>query len=235
MKTTTLFLWFLLPAFLLHAQITEGTYRTGSDSLSLKDQHAIFRISGFTGLSVAQVGEGKYEQVGDFLIIETGEYSGHKSTSRVLPASRGDSCVVKVVDNGNHPLPTILVESLSKSGKVLEGKVTDQAGKVLFTETDKIGAISVSGMGYHGLTLEYEPAKDYLVLMAENEVLEQKTVVFRCNRIDEETLSLLMLSDDFEMGKDRDRELQKLQKKARRSNRIDKRMKKVYVPYERKF
>ena len=44
-----------------------------------------------------------------------------------------------------------------------------------------------------------------------------------------------MLSDNFKAGKDRDRELQKLLKKARRNNKIDKRMKKVYVPYERKF
>ncbi len=235
MKKTVLLLWFFLSVLLSQAQLSEGTYREGSDSLCLKDQHATFRISGFAGLSVAQVGEGNYEQLDDILIIHTGEYSGYKSSSRILPASRRDSCVVEVVGMSNYPLSPILVESYNKSGKLLEGKVTTQDGKVFFTQTDKIGSISVSAMGYHTHRIEFEPEKDYRVQIAENEVVENRDVVLRCKIIDEETISLLMLSDDFKAGKNRDRELQKLIKKGRRSNMIDKRMKKVYVPYVRKF
>jgi len=235
MKKTALLSWFLLSVLLLHAQLPEGTYREGNDSLHLKDQYAIFRISGFTGLSVAQVGEGKYEQLDEILIIHTTPYSGSKSSSQAVPASHKDSCVVEVVGSNNYPLPTILVESHSRSGKLLEGKVTDQQGKVIFTETEKIGSIVVTAMGYDDLTLQYEPEKDYRVQLVGHEVIENKDVVFRCRMTDEETLSLLMLSDDFDPGRNRDRALQKLLKKAQQSNRIDKRLKKVYVPYERKF
>lgn len=235
MKKTALFLWFLLSALLLHAQLPEGTYREGNDSLHLKDQYAIFRISGFTGLSVAQVGEGKYELLGEMLIIHTTPYSGSKSSSQAVPASHQDSCVVEVVGSNNYPLPTILVESHSRSGKLLEGQVTDQQGKVIFTETEKIGTITVTAMGYDEQTLQYEPENDYRVQLVDHEVIENKDVVFRCKMIDEETLSLLMLSDDFDPGRDRDKALQKLLKRADQSNRIDKRLKRVYVPYDRKF
>lgn len=235
MKKTLLLLWFLSSVLLSQAQLSEATYREGNDSLSLKNQHAMFRISGFTGLSVAQVGEGKYEQIGDILVIHTGEYSGEKSSSLTLPASRKDSCMVEVVGSNNYPLYPILVESYSKSGKLLEGKVTSQEGKLFFTETEKIGSIVVSALGYHTHRLQFEPDIDYRVQLAENEIIENREVVFKCNILDEETISLLMLSDNFKAGKDRDRELQKLLKKARRNNKIDKRMKKVYVPYERKF
>lgn len=236
MKKTVLLIYFFLSLFQLQAQLPEGTYRNGSDSLCLEDQRAIFRLTGFAGLSVAQVGEGDYEQVGDFLIIHTGEYSGNKSSSRPLPASRGDSCVVKVVGSNHYPLPTtVLVESRNKSGKLIVGKVTDQEGKVIFTETDKIASLHVSSMGFNAHAIAFEPGNDYLVQLAENEVIEKRSVLLRCELVDEETISLLMLSDDFDIGKNRDRELEKLQKRARRSNRLDKRLKKEYVPYERKF
>ena len=235
MKKTLLLLWFLSSVLLSQAQLSEATYREGNDSLCLKDQHAMFHLSGFAGLSVAQVGEGKYEQLGDILVVHTGEYSGEKSSSRTLPSSRKDSCMVEVVGSNNYPLYPILVESYSKSGKLLEGKVTSQEGKLFLSETEKIGSIVVSALGYHTHRMQYEPELDYRVQLAENEIIENREVVFRCNIIDEETISLLMLSDDFKAGKNRDRELQKLLKKARRNNKIDKRMKKVYVPYERKF
>ncbi len=235
MKKTTLLLWFFLSAIVSQAQLAEGTYREGSDSLCLKDRHASFRISGFAGLSVAQVGEGDYEMLDDIVIIRTAAYSGHKSSSRILPASRNDSCVVEVIGRNGYPLSPILVESFSKSGKLLEGKVTTQDGKVYFTETEKIGSIKVSAMGFHNHTIQFEPDTDLQVQLAENEVIENREVVFRYQIIDEETISLLMLSDDFKAGKNRERDLEKLLKKARRSNRIDKRMKKVYVPFVRKI
>mgnify|MGYP000861563952 CR=1 FL=1 len=81
---------------------------------------------------------------------------------------------------------------------------------------------------------QYTPGKNYRIKLAENDIIENKTVAFKINFIDEETLSLLMLADDFNIDKDKDKELRKLEKRAQKSNRLDKRLKKVYVPYIRK-
>jgi hypothetical protein len=60
-------------------------------------------------------------------------------------------------------------------------------------------------------------------------------VVFYIETVDEETISLLLLTDDFRAGKNKLVELQKLEKKVRKRNLLEKRMKKVYVPYIRKM
>lgn len=235
MKKIALIILCFLPFLTLHAQITEGTYKEANDSLSLDNQYAIFSLKGFAGLSVAQVGEGKYELEGEILTIHTGDYSGNKSSSQSVPAALKDTCIVEVVELNSYPLSTILVEARSPSGKLLDAKVTDQEGKVYLKDLEKIGTITVSELGYHSHQITYEKGKDFQVQLAENDIIENKEVLFRYRMVDEETLSLLMLSDDFKEGKNRERDIQKLLKKAEKSNKFDKRLKKVYVPYERKF
>lgn len=233
MKKILLLAVILLSGASLSAQQWEGTYKSGSDSIVFSGNQVTFRITGFAGLSVAQVGEGSYVQYGDFLIIETTEYSGPRSTFQALEGSRKDSCVVKVVDRQNYPVQSVLVESRGNAHKLIEGKVTDSDGKIYLKETEKVGFIAVSAMGFNGIEFGYIPGKDFLVRLAENEIIENRTVVFRTKTIDDETMSLVLLTDEFNEGGNREKELQKLEKKARKSNRIDKRLKKVYVPYER--
>jgi hypothetical protein len=235
MKKILLLACILFSGISLFAQQLEGTFKNGQDSLTLSNGKASFRISGFAGLSTAQVGEGEYERIDDFLLVHTSDYSGDKSAFQPLDGSKKDTCVVKVVSLHNYPVQGILVESTNKSGKPIEGKVTGNDGRVLLTENEKTETIAVSGMGYNSISFDYTAEKDYLVILAENDVIENKTVVFRMHSIDEETLSLLLLTDDFNPGKKRDSELQKLEKKARKNNMLDKRMKKEYVPYIRKM
>jgi hypothetical protein len=235
MKKNLLLVTILLSACSLFGQQLEGTFKNGLDSLAFTNDKATFRITGFAGLSVAQVGEGSYELTDNFLFIHTTDYSGFKSSSQALEGSRKDTCVVKVVGSYNYPIPTILAESRNRTNKLIEGKVTDSEGKIYFTMNDKMTSIAVSAMGYNSIAFDYSPGKDYLVRLAENDIIEQRTVVFRIDIIDDETISLLLLTDDFDAGKNRDNELQKLEKKARKRNLLDKRLKKVYVPYERKL
>ena len=235
MKKIITILLFYLSFLHMLAQIPEGTYREDNDSIVLEKQFAKFSLKGFASLTVSQVGEGRYELEGDILSIQTDNYSGNKSSSQSQPASLKDSCRVTVVGINGYPLPTVLVEARTKSGKLLKGKVTNQEGKVYFKDSGKIASITVLEMGYHTYEIDFESGKDYLVQLAENDVIEQREVLFRYRLIDDETLSILMLSDDFKGGKNREREIKKLLKKAEKSNRLAKRLKKVYVPYERKF
>ena len=47
---------------------------------------------------------------------------------------------------------------------------------------------------------------------------------------DAETLSITLLSDDFDPGKDKMKSLQRLDKKIQKSNVLAKRLKKEYIP-----
>lgn len=233
MKKILLLTAILLSGTALFAQL-DGTYKIGTDSIAFSGEKVTFRISGFGGLSSAHVGEGKYELSGDYLFIHTSDYSGDKTSFELLEGTKKDTCVVHAVSSQNYAVQGILVESRTKSGKLVSGKVTGNDGKVFFTPCNKIASISAICLGYNPISFNYTPGKDYQIRLAKNDIVENKTAVFKINFTDQETLSVLMLTDDFNLKKERDKELQKLEKKAQKSNKLDKRLKKVYVPYTRK-
>ena len=232
MKNIILLTAILFNVLLIEAQTWNGTYRSGTDSLLFSNEHLTFRISGFGGLSSAQVGEGTYETVDNYMIVHTDEYSGMKSNYKELPNSKNDTCVVKIVAANNYAVSGILVESKNKSNKTITAGVTDNAGVVYLTDNEKCTKISASAMGYNSLEFEYKAGSDYLVSLVEDDVIEEKIVVFRFNEIDEETISILLLTDNFNNGKKRENELLKLEKRARKNNRLDKRYKKEYEPFD---
>lgn len=225
--TTTLF-----NILFIVAQSFNGTYKSGTDSLLFSNNHISFRISGFGGLSSVQVGEGNYEIVDNYILVHTNEYSGEKSNFQEISGSKNDTCVVEVVGMNNYPVQGILVESKNKSGKTITAGVTDNEGKVLFTNNEKCLKIGVSALGYNSLEFDYNAGSDFLVRLADNDVIELKTAVFRFNEIDDETISIILLTDNFNNDRKREKELEKLEKSARRDNRLDKRFKKEFDPFD---
>ena len=231
MKRIILSTLILLQGILLNAQSLDGTYENGSDSLVFNNDHIIFSVSEFGGLSTTQVGEGTYEIIDDFLLINTKEYSGDKSAYEEMDGSKTDTCVVRVVGLNNYAIQGVLVESKNSSNKTINAGVTGNDGRLLFLDDDKCVKFSTSAMGYNSIEFDYNSGKDYLIRLAENDVIENSTVVFRFEEIDDETVSILLLTDNFDTNKNRDRELKKLEKRARKNNRIDKRYKKKFEPY----
>lgn len=231
MKKFIPFTYMLLWGVSLFAQQLEGTFKNGLDSLTFDGENIVFRISGFGGLSSAQVGEGSYEYNDDYLFIHTRDFSGERSVFQELEGYRTDTCVVKVVSLYNYPIENILVESLNKSDKNIEAKVTGDDGKIILTQNNKISSIAASSIGYNSISFNYTQGKDYLVRLAEHEIVENRTVIFKIQPIDDETISVLLLTDNFDEGKNRDKELKKLEKKAMKNNMLDKRLKKVYIPH----
>lgn len=214
-------------------QSLSGTYTNGTDSLVFQENQVMFRISGFGGLSSTQTGTGTYEREENFLLVHTTEYPGAKASFQEVNGSRADTCVVKVVGLNDYPIQGILVEPDKVSRKELGGQVTGNDGMIYLTNTEKLRTITVSGMGYNTVTIDYRPGYDYLVKLTEYEVIEDETVVFEFKEIDEETLSVTLLTAEFNDNRKRDRELKKLEKRARRNNLIDKRFKKEHEPYMR--
>ena len=117
MKKYLILILLLFSYLTLSAQTLSGTFKNGNDSISFSDDKVSFRITGFAGLSTVQVGEGSHEFVEDFMLVNTTDYSGPKSTYNAQNAANSDTCTIKVVSMNNYPVQGILVESKNEIGR----------------------------------------------------------------------------------------------------------------------
>lgn len=223
-------LLFLLSPFMVSfAQSFEGSYKYNNDSIMFSNDKVIFNLSDFGALSSQIVGEGTYQYTDRYLIIDTKEYSGNKSSLKKQPSSTTDT--INIVINGidGYAFSGVLVEFLSKSNKVLDRKVTNDYGKVEYINNDKIKGIRVSHMGYNNLETDIDNNTDISVILAKNNVIQNQTVVIELIEDDEQSIQVRLLSDKFIPGKNIDKDLEKLLKKANKANILSKRLKKEYV------
>lgn len=220
---------FLSISFSLLSQEFEGNYKDKTDSLSFSNGKVIFNVSGFGALFTRMVGEGEYEYFDDYLLVNTSDYSGEKSVFEPIDGSKKDTIVVKVVDLNNYSIQGVLTEFLSESDKTIKGGVTNDQGKSQHTYDQKIKKIKASNLGYDDIVFDVVQGKDFLVKLAKNNVIENQTVAFKVKNDDEETISIILLSDNFEPGKDKMKSLEKLDKKVQKSNVLPKRLKKEYI------
>lgn len=214
----------------LLSQDFDGNYKDKTDSFSFSNGQALFSLSGFGALFTRMVGEGKYEYVDNYLLVHTSGYPGEKSVFESINGTKKDSILVKVVGPDNYPVQGALTEFLSESNKIIRGNITDDLGKSQHPKDQKIKRIKVTNLGYDDVAFEVEQGKDFLVKLARNNVIENQTVAFKVKREDEETLSIILLSDNFDPGKDKIKSLEKLDKKTQKNNVLAKRLKKEYIP-----
>jgi hypothetical protein len=237
MKVILSFALFLATLSPLFAQQLDGIFKTNSDSITFSGNNISFSLSGFAGLSTVLVGEGTFEMVDHFLIVHTSDFSGEKTKIETLPGTLNDSIAVKVVSNQNFSVQGVFVETRGRSGRSrdsrIEGRVTNNNGTVYLTKNANINRINISGMGIDNASFDYNPANDYRITIARNEVIENSTVVFKFNQIDDEIISVLLLTTDFNEGRNREKALENLERRAQRRNRLEKRLRKEYVPFER--
>lgn len=236
MKKYFTVLTFLFISFSILSQDFEGNYKDKADSLTFSNGEVVFNVGGFSGLSVNKKGEGTYEKIDDFLLIHTAEYSGDKTSMQELNHSKKDTLVIAVRDYNNSPVQGAYAEWLNNSGKSLGGEVSNERGMIFYKKRakEKMKKIRIGSFGYDDIVFNYNPEKDYLIRLAGDNIIENQTVVFKIKEEDEETISIVLLSDDFDPGKDRTKSLNRLDKRAKRSNILPKRLKKEYVPIYRK-
>lgn len=234
MKKYFTILSFLFITFALAAQDFEGNYKDKTDSLFFSNGKVIFNVSGFGALSTRIVGEGEYEYFDDYLLINTSDYSGKKSVFETVDGSKKDTIVVKVVSIDNYPIQGVLTEFLSESDKVIRGSVTNDQGKCIQPNDQKIKKVKVANMGYNDIIFDAVQGKDFLVKLAKNNVIENQTVVFKIKNEDEDAISIILLSDNFNPGRDRMKSIEKLDKKVQKSNVLGKRLVKEYISVYRR-
>ncbi|MDO5665477.1 MAG: hypothetical protein Q4G63_09505 [Bacteroidia bacterium] len=234
MKKYFIVLIFSLISFPILSQDFNGNYKDKTDSLSFSNGKVIFNVSGFGALFTQMVGEGEYEYFDDYLLINASDYSGKKSIFESIDSSKKDTIVVKIVDSENYSIQGALTEFLSESDKVIRGNITNNQGKSIQAKDHKIKKIKVSNLGYDDIVFNVVQGKNFLVKLAKNNVIENQTVAFKVKHEDEETISIILLSDNFNPGKDRIKSLEKLYKKAQKGNVLSKRLKKEYIPIYRR-
>lgn len=229
MKSISIHILILLISIPTFGQQLEGCYKNKSDSLSFSNNNVIFNISDFGALTTQIVGEGTYEFEDNFLIVKTGKYSGNKSQYKELESTSKDSINISVKDINSYPKSGVLVEFLSKSNKLIDNAITNETGKVKKPINNKIEKISISHMGYDNINIDCDGTKDYSIILIENTVIEDKTIVMEVITEDSETISVKLISHSFNPGKNMDKSLAKIQKEAKKSNILSKRFKKEYV------
>ncbi len=219
--------FFLITASVFGQEL-EGTFRNSTGYILLEGGKITFDIDEAGSPMNNKAGSGSYRQVGDFFVVKTEPYTGKRSEAIPTPASKKDTIVIQVVNSHNAPIQGVLVETLSESGKKLLGGVTNGNGRILFLHNPKIAKIRVFDMGADNLAFAYRPRNDFRVILAGKTVVENRTAVFKISPIDEESVSFLFLSSDFDAGKDEQKALDKLLKQAQKRNFLEKRLKKEY-------
>ncbi|MDR1743705.1 MAG: hypothetical protein LBR48_07805 [Dysgonamonadaceae bacterium] len=219
-----------LSVFLSSAQNIDGTYKNGTDSLVLSNGKAVFCLSGFGALFTQVMGEGTYEYFNDYLLIHTGDYSKEKTTVDTNSPAKKDTTLICIYSSDGYAMDGVLAEMLNPSGKAVGRSVSDNSGTIIVPKNDKIRRIRISNMGYDGIEFDCQPQKNYTITMVKNDIIENQTVVIRVKPVDEDILSVLFLSDDFNSGKDRDKALEKLVRQAEKKNLLDKRLRREYIP-----
>lgn len=230
MKKTIAFICAFAFFISLSAQSIEGTYKNGTDSLKFSNGKATFSLSGFGALFTQTMGEGTYEQIGEFILVHTTDYSHDKTTVESKEIARKDTTTLEIMSIDGFMLDGVLAELLNKSGKTILRGVTNGSGNIYILKNDKVTQIRVSNLGYDGIVFDYDFQKDYTIRMAKNEIVENQTVAFRIKPSEEDIISVILLTDNFDPGKDRDKALEKLVKQVEKKNILDKRMRKEYIP-----
>lgn len=197
----------------LSAQEISGTYFEGPDSLSFNNNRVMFSIRGNDGLGVVFTGEGNYELIDDFIVVNTDAYSGKKTKVDTRTATKKDTIQLQLFNEDGYSIEGVRAEFLNRKNKSIGLSLSNDHGVVIYKHNPKIKAIKVSDLLYDKTTFDYEAGTDYTVHLVTSRVLENKTVIFKLNDRTENELTVKLLSTDFKKSNPSASHLNKLDKK----------------------
>ncbi len=232
MKRTTLLLLLIIITLQASAQSLEGNYRHQNDSIAFTGNEVTFSISGFGALTNLMVGEGTFEQVDNFLLIHATDYSGDKTITHTFDGNVQDTLRVQVTTLENYPAPYALVDFVNAKGKLVERMICDENGRANLyknpKQIDKIARIKVTNLGFDTAVVDFDSNNDYLIKLVKTNVIENQTMAFEIRESDVASMSVVLLDEDFNEGKDRMKSLARLSKRAQKRNILDKIFRKEY-------
>lgn len=203
----------------ISAQNIDGTYHEGTDSIVFDNNRVSFTIKSNDGLGIIFVGEGSYEIMDDFIIVNTEEYSGVKTKIEMKPSEKKDTIQIQFFDERGFSIKGVRTEFLNKSGKTVDLSISDEYGVVLHKKNPKVASIKASDLLYDKTIFDCPADTDYTVHLVKNRVLEDKTVVFKLIDSTGEQLTVKLLTTEFNKKNPSVSNLHKLYKKTQ--NTID--------------
>ena len=198
----------------MRGQELQGTYWEGTDSIAFNDNRVVFNIKGNEGLGILYTGEGPLEMVEDYILIHTEAYQGNKTKVDMVSALKKDTIQLQFFDDQGYSLKGIRAEFLNKKNKNVDLSISNEHGIVLYTSSPKVSSIKVSDLLYDKVILDYHPDKDYTVHLVKNRVVEDKTVVFKLEKVSDDKFKMRLLSIDYKKKKPSVSHLNKLEKKT---------------------
>jgi hypothetical protein len=171
-------------------------------------------MRGNDGLGVVFTGEGTYEIIEDFIIINTATYSGKKTKIETNPAEKKDTIQLQLFNEDGFSIQGVRAEFLNRKNKTIDLKISDDHGIVFYKSNPRIAAIKVSDLLYDKTTFDYEANTDYTVHLVKNRVLEDKIVIFKLEDRTDTVLTVRLLSTDFNRSNPSTSHLRKLEKKT---------------------
>ena len=197
----------------LNAQEISGTYFEGPDSLVFNDNHITFNVRGNDGLGVVFTGEGTYKLTGDFIVVNTENYSGNKTRIETAPAVKKDTIQLQLFNEDGFSIQGVRAEFLDRKNKTIDLKISNDHGIILYKSDPKTTAIKVSDLLFDKTTIDYNADTDYTVHLVKNRVLEDKTVIIKLENITDNQLTVKLLSTEFNKNNPSASQLKKLEKK----------------------
>lgn len=199
LKSVALFILVFLCNF-SSAQISDGTYTADYDFIRLDSNYATFTISSNGGLRMYYCGEGPYEIVEDYLIINAGIFHGQKSRVHEIP-SLDNEIEISVRDLKGAPLPFINLYFTSAKGKIIGGGISNESGIARIERNPKIKNLQVINLVYDNLIIDYKPNTNYNFELADLHILENNQVIFKIQKYDDRSMTLKLLKFSPEKSK----------------------------------
>jgi hypothetical protein len=184
---------------------------------------ADFGIQNDGGLNYELFGKGKFEILDRFLLIYTTEYKGEKSSFKTNEKTDQYSKII-VRDERGALIPFINIAFIDSMDKVFDRGFTDTAGRFLIKNPDKICKLQLKFLGYCGLTINFKSNIDYQVILVDGMVIENKIVVFKINKIENNKMKLVLLTTNYKSNGCNSKTLKRMYKKVKK-----------YVDFERVF
>ncbi len=201
-------------ALTLTAQEINGTYYEGPDSISFDDNRVKFSVRGNDALGVVFIGEGTYEILDDFVLINTAEYNGAKTKIETKPAVKNDTIQLQLFNENGYSIKGVRAEFLNKKEHPIGLGISNENGIVLYKFDSKITGIRVADLLYDKATFNYVADTDYTIHLVKNRVLEDKIVIFKLVDKTDMRLTMKLLSTDFNKKNPSTSQLRKLDKKT---------------------
>ncbi len=213
MKHIVLIIVISLFSHITFGQGLTGTYTSGNDLIDFSDNNIKFEIISNGGLVMTFRGQGTYSVVGDFIVIQTNEFDGIKST---VQKECNGQFGLRVIDESSEPVYAVNVGFYDSKGTIIDGSATDKSGNIKNKTYKPSETIDVRFIGYDQISFNYSPDCYFTVTLEEGNTIENSTVVFKIIEQTENSFELVLLNTNFKHNSPTLRQLKKLDRKSRK-------------------